>query len=306
MPPLLFALPSYKALADRLATESSTKTHLEAGEIEAREFPDGEHYRRIVSPCRGRDVVLLGGSVSDSDTLALYDIACALVYHGARRLTMCLPFFGYSTMERAMRPGEVVTAKTRARLFSSIPAAAMGNEIVLLDLHVQGITHYFEGSMQARHVSAKPLIAEIARGLGGDEFVLASTDAGRAKWVEALANELGVTCAFAYKHRTGDASTEVIGVSERVLGKKVVIYDDMIRTGSSLIGAARAYRDAGATEVTALATHGVFPDDALKRLQQSRLFTAIACTDSHPRADALASDFLSVHSIAGLLRKAIL
>ncbi|MCP4447668.1 MAG: ribose-phosphate pyrophosphokinase [Myxococcales bacterium] len=300
-PPLLFASQSYELLGQRLAEESD----VEVGEVEARQFPDGERYRRITTACRGRDVILLGGTITDSDTLALYDVACALVYYGARRLSILLPFFGYSTMERAMRPGEVVTAKTRARLLSSIPPAAMGNEIIMLDLHVQGITHYFEGSMQPRHVSARPLIAELARSLGGDDFVLACTDAGRAKWVEALANELGVACAFAYKRRLDGASTEVIDVSANVSGKKVVIYDDMIRTGSSLVGSAEAYRNAGATSVSALTTHGVFPADALETLRDSGMFSSIVCTDSHPRASELAGDFLQVHSISKLLTNSL-
>ncbi len=275
------------------------------GVVERKEFPDGERYRRIVTACRGRDVVLLGGTISDRDTLELYDIACALVYYGARRLTMLMPFFGYSTMERATRRGEVVTAKARARLFSSIPPAAMGNRIFLVDLHAEGITHYFEGSMQPVHVSARGLIAKVAQDMGGSDFVLACTDAGRAKWVESLANDLGVTAAFAYKRRLDGASTEVIGVSAHVKDKKVVIYDDMIRTGGSLAGAARAYLDAGAVEVSAITTHGVFPGDALHQLQSSGLFSSIAATDTHPQARALESDFLKVHSIANLLRSAV-
>ena len=251
-------------------------------------------------------MVLLGGSISDNDTLELYDLACSLVYYGARRLTLILPFFGYSTMERAMRSGEVVTAKTRATLFSAIPPAAMGNRIILLDLHVQGITHYFEGAVQPVHVSARPLIADLAAALGGgDDFVLACTDAGRAKWVEGLAGDLGVTPAFAYKRRIDGANTEVVGVSAHVQGKRVVIYDDMIRTGSSLLGAAKAYRDAGAIDVSAVTTHGVFPGDALERLRDSGLFSSIATTDSHPRSLELSGDFLKVHTISELLYSAV-
>jgi ribose-phosphate pyrophosphokinase len=277
----------------------------EFGEVERREFPDGERYRRLLTKCRGREVILLGGTISDSDTLELYDLACALVYYGARRLSIVLPFFGYSTMERAVRPGEVVTAKARARLFSSIPPAANGNRVFLLDLHVQGITHYFEGSVQPVHVSARPLMAQIAENLGGKDFVLACTDAGRAKWVETMANDLGVTAAFAYKKRNDDFSTEVVSVSTHVSGKRVVIYDDMIRTGSSLAGAAQAYKDAGAVDVSALTTHGVFPEGALEGLQSTGLFSAIATTDSHPRSLELESEFLTVHSVSDMLCAAI-
>ena len=85
------------------------------------------------------------------------------------------------------------------------------------------------------------------------------------------------------------------------MGKRVVIYDDMIRTGSSLIQAALAYRNAGATDIFAIATHGLFPEDSIQRIRDSGLFRKIICTDSHPRAQAVACDFLEVRSIAGLL-----
>ena len=96
--------------------------------------------------------------------------------------------------------------------------------------------------------------------------------------------------------------TEVSAIDAQVAGRRVVIYDDMIRTGGSLIGAARAYLRAGATSIAAVATHGVFPGDALAKLQATGLFSAIACIDTHPRARALAGDGLVVASVAPLLR----
>jgi ribose-phosphate pyrophosphokinase len=295
--PLIYSTRSYEYLrAEMCALGGFTP-----GEIEHQQFPDGEQYRRIATPCDECDVILLGGTISDADTLELYDLACALVYHGARRLSLVIPYYGYATMERAVHPGEVVTAKVRARLFSSIPGAAMGNRVFLFDLHVAGITHYFESQTHPVHVYGKPVIEALARRFGGDDFVLACTDAGRAKWVSSLANDLGVTAAFAYKRRLSGARTEVAGVSAHVAGKRVVIYDDMIRTGGSLLGAARAYRDAGASDVAAICTHGLFPDGALERLRASGVVTHVACTNSHPRACTLASDYLTVESIAGLL-----
>ena len=87
-----------------------------------------------------------------------------------------------------------------------------------------------------------------------------------------------------------------------VSGRKVVIYDDMIRTGGSLMGAARAYLDAGASSTAAVATHGVFPGEAFRRVADSGLFTHIVCTDSHPRSLELAEEpQLDVVSIAGIL-----
>jgi ribose-phosphate pyrophosphokinase len=80
-----------------------------------------------------------------------------------------------------------------------------------------------------------------------------------------------------------------------------VIYDDMIRTGGSLIGAARAYQDAGAASIDAIATHGILPGDALAKLQATGLFGRIVVSDSHPRARELRGDFLEVDGIADVL-----
>ena len=295
--PLVFSIAPYDYLGAAIAREGGW----EHGKIHREQFPDGEHYCRIETDPADRDVILVGGTIDDAATLALYDLACGLVNNGAYRLSMVIPYFGYSTMERSTREGEIVTAKTRARLLSSIPLASRGTQVFLLDLHVASIAHYFEGGIRPIHVYAKDLVIETARRLGGSDFVLACTDAGRAKWVESLANDLGVQAAFVYKRRVSGSETHVTGVSAQVAGKRVVIYDDMIRTGGSLINAAQAYKDAGAVAIDAVATHGLFPGDSLARIQATGLFGQVATTDSHPRAVALQSSYLHVASTAQLL-----
>src|SRR5687767_12030964 len=144
------------------------------GEVEVKGFPDGERYQRILSEVNERDVVLIGGTVSDADTLELFDLACTLVSLGAQSLLLIIPYFGYSTMERAVKRGEVVTAKTRAFLLSSIPSTPLDNRVILLDLHTEGLPYYFEGKTKAIHLYAKPIIIEACRQLAGNDFILAS------------------------------------------------------------------------------------------------------------------------------------
>lgn len=287
-----------------LEQELAELTGAARGELVRRRFPDGESYHRIQSDVDDRHVVLVGGGTSDADWLELYDVACGLVQEGAATLTLVVPYLGYSTMDRAVRAGEVVKAKTRARLLSAIPIAQRGNRIVLVDLHVEGLTHYFEGLAHPVHLHARDLVLAAVRDLGGDDFVLACTDAGRAKWVESLAYELGVTASFVFKRRGDDGTPRVTAVSAQVQGKRVVLYDDMIRTGSSLVNAARAYRDAGATDLWAVTTHGLFPGRALEDLEETGLFRRIVCTNSHPRAVelcALHPSLLEVRSVAPLI-----
>ena len=294
---VIFSIPDYKYLQEEILQLGD----FESGEIEVKIFPDGERYQRILTPVNGRDVVLIGGTISDSDTLEIYDLAYALIKYGARSIRIIFPYFGYSTMERAVKIGEVVTAKSRAVMFSSLPRTSLGNHFIFFDLHSEGIPHYFEGQVLINHVYCKPIIIKAARELAEDGFVMACTDAGRAKWVESLANEMGVNAAFVFKRRLSGDKTEVTSISADVNGKDVVIYDDMVRTGGSLVNAAMAYKEAGAKKIFTITTHGLFNNDALSKIRKSGVIEKVIATNSHPNSLKLESDFLKVESIAPLI-----
>jgi ribose-phosphate pyrophosphokinase len=299
---LLFSTQRYEYLKEKLLTNGLFGN----GKIDRKVFPDGEHYLRIQTPVNQEDVVLIGGTISDADTLELYDLANGFVKYGARSLTIIIPYFSYSTMERAVQDGEIVTAKTRAMLFSSIPNATYGNRIVLMDLHSEGIPHYFEGGIRPVHLYCKDLIKEAATELYGHNFILASTDAGRAKWVESLANDMGVEAAFIFKKRMSGNETKITGINADVQGRNVIIYDDMIRTGGSLLQAAAAYKAAGAARLSVITTHGIFAKNSFQRLVDSQLFDMIYCTDSHPNALNIEHKQLKIKSIAPILQKYLL
>src|ERR1044072_8380319 len=94
---LLFSISSYAYLEPLFVASGD----FERAEVERRTFPDGERYLRLVADTWGRDVVLLGGTPTDLDWLEVYDMACAITRGGARSLSIVMPYFGYSTMERA-------------------------------------------------------------------------------------------------------------------------------------------------------------------------------------------------------------
>jgi ribose-phosphate pyrophosphokinase len=297
-PMLLFATERYLELGEDVAGAGD----FDLGTVERKVFPDGERYRRIETECARRDVVLVGGTVDDADVLEIYDLACGLVHSGVHTLTLVLPWFGYQTMERASKAGEIVAAKNRARLLSSVPTAGSGNRAILMDLHSEGIPHYFEGNIRPVHLHARSVVLQAIRDFGGEDFVLGATDAGRAKWVESLANDLLVDAAFVFKRRLSDTETEVTALAADVEGRVVVIYDDMIRTGGSLISAARSFKEAGASKVYAVCTHGAFARTSLDELSDSEALAGIACTDTRPQVRDLADgDFLRVYSVADLI-----
>ncbi len=302
-PMLLFTTSTYAYLEPALCAAG----RFEKGAIERKTFPDGERYLRLDADSWGRDVVLLGGTPTDLDWMEVYDLGCGIARSGARSLSIVMPYFGYSTMERAVRRGEIVTAKNRARLVSSIPPCEAGTRIFLFDLHTDGVEFYFDDAHVTHHVYGAPVITAAMKALvpSGD-FVVGATDAGRAKWVESLARSLGVAPAFVYKKRDGESgAVSLSGINADVRGREVIVYDDMIRTGSSLVQAGRAYLDAGASRIHALASHLVLPPGALDRIRASGVFATIAGTDSHPGSQQLAEEPNAVWSVADLLVRAI-
>ena len=298
MKKILFNTRQYQYLAEKM----SACGDFELGALEVSHFTDGERYQRILSNVENRDVIIVGGTINDESTLELFDLASSLVSYGANSLSLVVPYFGYSTMERAVLPGEIVTAKSRARLLSGIPRSNKGNRVYLFDIHSEGIPYYFEHGLYPVHVYCKDIITKAAREHGGDNFVMASTDAGRAKWVESLANDLGVNAAFILKRRLKGDHTEVSAINADVAGKTVIIYDDMIRSGGSIINAAKTYRDAGAAEIIVITTHGIFVNDGLQKLKNCGYIKKLICTDSHVNTCQFGDDnFVEVKSIAELI-----
>lgn len=306
---LIFTTKAYEGHLNDLLSLDLASSLFERGNIKRKDFADGEHYTQFdvsTTPITNRDVVIIGGTYTDEATMDVYDMACAIGDLGAHRLFIVIPYFGYSTMERAVKDGEIVKAKTRARLFSSIPIPGSGAKVILFDLHAECIANYFEGNMKAEHVQGDEMLINMITTLASTnedstDYVLASTDAGRAKKVELLANKLHVQPSFVFKRRLDSGSTEVTATSAGVDGKHVIIYDDMIRTGGSLINAAKAYKDAGATRISVVSTHGVFAQDAVQKLQNCGLIDVVYVTDSHPNALANESEFIRVFKIATVL-----
>jgi ribose-phosphate pyrophosphokinase len=120
--------------------------------------------------------------------------------------------------------------------------------------------------------------------------------------VESLANELGVNAAFILKRRLKGDHTEVSAINADVAGKTVIIYDDMIRSGGSIINAAKTYKDAGAADIIVITTHGLFVNDGLQKLKTCGIIKKLICTDSHINTCQLRNDdFVDIRSLDELI-----
>jgi len=255
-------------------------------------FGDGERYYRVDITDRqeliGLDAVIVSSATSDLEILEIFRVGCELAALGTRRRIFVIPFLGYSTMERAVKPGEIVTAKANARLLSAIPNCGLGNTFMFCDLHVNGIMQYFEGSCQCMELYAQaPLIkaiqTHIISKLGpGNEAIFGSADLGRPLWVESFANYFHTSIAFIRKRRDME-DTRVIGTPiGDVKDKTVIIYDDMTRSGKTLINAAESYLASGAKQVMAVLSHFALNNDTIIDVLEKSCISLIISTNSHP------------------------
>jgi ribose-phosphate pyrophosphokinase len=309
-PLLLFAPAATRELGERVAASLG----LPLSALEERSFEDGEHKIRPLVSVRGRDVYVLqslhGGPVeSPNDKLCrLLFFVGALRDAGAERVTVVAPYLCYSRKERRTKPRDPVTTRYVATLFEAVGT----DRVVTLDVHNLAA---FQNAFRCptEHLEAKELFAaRFAPLLGGRDVLVVSPDAGGFKradsFRESLARKLGrdVPIAFLEKKRSeGVVSGEE--VAGQVDGRTVVLFDDLISTGTTLCRGARACRARGATEVWAVATHGLFMGGAPQLLADPAI-TRLMVTDSVPafRVDpARAGDRLEVVEIAPLLAAAI-
>lgn len=270
--------------------------------IETETFSDGEHYWKIATPeqLRRKPAVYIAGTVNDESIFELYNIASTLVREQCSSLHIVIPYFGYSTMERAIKDGEAVTAKNIANLISSIPQAPLGNFVYMMDLHSLGTQYYFENTIHPIHLTSWNVIKEMLSPFGKN-IVLASTDMGRAKWIEKMGNELQLETAYIMKKRLSGSKTEVVALNAEVKDKDIVIFDDMIRSGTSLIHAAEAYKNAGANNIYVITVHGIFVSGALDKLKSCGVINKILCTNTHVNAQKMKDDFVKVYDISKVI-----
>ena len=240
---------------------------LDLGGLAIRTFPSGEIHVRYEESVRSADLFLVqsvASPVNDSLVELLLMIQAARLA-SARHVTAVVPYYGYSRQDRKTTGREPISA----RLVADLLEAAGADRALSMDLHVGQIQGFFR--IPVDHVTAEPVLVDhvrmlrVAGALPGP-LTIASPDVGRAKLANRVAERLDAAPAVIAKRRAEPgraAATLLIGEAR---GRSVVLIDDMIDTGATLIAAARTLRDAGAVRIMAMATHGIFSGGALERL----------------------------------------
>jgi ribose-phosphate pyrophosphokinase len=282
-PLVLFALNA----SERFGTVVAQVLGLALAPHEEREFEDGEHKVRPLQSVRGADVYVIhslygepGRSANDKLCRLLFFIS-TLKDQGARSVTAVVPYLCYARKDRRTKPYDPITIRYVASLFE----AAGADAVIVLDVHNPAA---FESAFRCRTISltAAPLFVEFAKALSLDGLCVVSPDPGGVKraelFREVLEASLGrpVGKAFADKRRSAGVVSGELFVGDAA-GTTALIIDDLISTGTTLLRAARSARAAGAKNVIALVTHGLFMTGAAESLADPAIDKLIV-TDSVP------------------------
>jgi ribose-phosphate pyrophosphokinase len=273
------------------------------GKITLQNFPDGETWCRIDEDVRGRDVFVVQPTCPpvNENLMELLVILDSLKRASAARITAVLPYYGYARQDRK----DVGRVPITAKLVADLLTVAGASRVLTLDLHAAQIQGFFD--IPVDHLHASPVICDYIRGLNipGRDFVVLSPDEGSIKRSLSYQKKLGGAIAIVDKRRSSATDTKQANLIGSTLQDKVaVIFDDMISTGGSVVGAARIARDNGAREVYACVTHPVLVGNAIDKLRDAPL-RQIVITDSIPLSPEKHLPRIKVLSVAPLLADAI-
>ena len=251
-------------------------------------FPDGECYTRIDSEKLDDDVVIVQNTYPNDNLIEMFLLQDAVHRMGAKSVTLVIPYFGYARQDRVFKPGEPESAKVMCNHLN------MGcDKVITIDIHKEAVLEHF--SCPHVDLKAASVIADYFKDSKID--LVLSPDIGAAGRAKDVGERLGVEYDHLEKTRLPGVDVRLAPAQMDGTGKRVLIVDDMISTGGTIIAAAQALKDAGAVSVSVACTHGVFVNNALERLTGRFLDNVLCCNTLDNEVSHI--------SVAGIIADAI-
>ncbi|OGV93486.1 hypothetical protein A3B57_03245 [Microgenomates group bacterium RIFCSPLOWO2_01_FULL_47_10] len=284
-----------------LANDISRASHIPLGEITLSRFDNRESRVCIKDAPAQTAVIVQSLSIPvDHHLIEMLLIIDALKRLGTREIILVIPWLGYSKQDKVFRPGEPLSVKVIANCIQTLPI----NEIITMDLHNPAIGGFFD--IPIHNCPAQSLILEYCNShLPTKSLIVVAPDAGAIKNSTQVAGKLDVPIAYLNKSRNLESGEVVITDSSRpVDGLDVLIVDDLIATGSTIISAARFLKSRGAKSVTVAVTHHLQIKGIQEKIDASDISQCII-TDSVQTPQQL-SPKITVLPCAGLLAQTLL
>jgi ribose-phosphate pyrophosphokinase len=286
-----------------LAREIADYLGIKLAAIEIGDFPDGEISVKLNQNIRGCDVFIVQptGPPVNRNIMELLILIDACRRASAARITAVLPYFGYARQDRKDSGRVPITAKLVANLITTAGA----QRVLTMDLHAAQIQGFFD--VPVDHLFAAPILDEYFQSLKipGNDVVVVSPDEGSIKRALQHLERLGGNLAIVDKRRSSAMNTQQVNlIGGPIRGKTALIFDDMISTGGSIVGAVNTVKTHGAVDVYVGATHPVLCGPAPARLRESPI-RELVVTNSLPISPEQRLPNMKVVSVAPLLGEAI-
>lgn len=264
-------------------------------------FSEGEIRVKINENVRGKDVFIVQPTCppSNDNLMELLIMIDALRRASAKRITAVIPYFGYARQDRKDQPRVPITAKLVANLLT----IAGADRILTMDLHAGQIQGFFD--IPVDHLFSVGVFVDYFSKMNIKDLVAVSPDVGSIKMARAYAKRVSSGLAIIDKRRVSPEKAEAMHIMGEVEGKNVIIVDDMIATGSSLIEAVEALKKAKAKAIYAAITHGILSGPAIQRIDQCQGLEKLLISNSVPLSAEKQHEKIQVLSVANLLAEAI-
>src|SRR2546429_3214081 len=285
-----------------LAQEIANGLGLQLARAVVRRFADMEIFVEIQETVRGSDAFIIQSTSfpTNDHLMELLIITDALRRSSARRITAVIPYFGYARQDRKSGSRTPISAKLVANLITQAGADRM----MTLDLHAGQIQGFFD--IPTDNLYAAPMmVRDIKDRFDVGKVMVVSPDVGGVGRARGLAKRINAPLAIVDKRRERAGESEVMNVIGDVAGYTCILVDDIIDSGGTVVNAADALLEKGATEVYAYITHGVLSGGAVALITASRLKELVITDSIQPTEAIKAAHNIRVLSVATLIGEAI-
>ena len=261
----------------QLAKNIASKYGIQQGDVKITEFSDGEFCPSFEETVRGNRVFLIQSTNPPADNLMELLLLCdAAKRASAKHITAVIPYFGLARQDRKDKPRVPIGAKLSAKMLM----AAGATRVMTMDLHADQIQGFFE--VPVDHLYSSALFIKDVEAMHLDNLCVASPDMGGAKRAHAYGSKLEADVVICYKERKKANVIDKMTVIGDVVGKNIILVDDMVDTGGTLCKAAEMLKEKGAVSVRAYCTHGILSGPAHERIANSAL-EELVITDTIPQ-----------------------
>ncbi|XSG81296.1 MAG: ribose-phosphate pyrophosphokinase [Methyloligella sp. ZOD6] len=267
-----------------------------------RRFADMEIFVEVQENVRGEDVFVIQSTSAPANDhlMELLIIIDALRRASARRITAVLPYFGYARQDRKPGPRTPISAK----LVANMIVRAGADRVLTLDLHAGQIQGYFD--IPTDNLFAAPvMVQDIREVFDVNNIMVVSPDVGGVVRARGLAKRIDAPLAIVDKRRESPGESEVMNVIGDVSGRNCILVDDIVDSGGTLINAADALLEKGATSVVGYISHGVLSGGAVSRVIGSKLKELVLTDSIQPTEAVKNAHNIRILPIASLLGEAV-